>query len=108
MSLHVLDSDTTSHLQHRHPNVVRMFDSAIVSHMVAITVITVEEEVDGWQAQMRRSKSPAVEAQASIGLADSIMFLSKFHILPITEAAIARFEQLKRLKLNVGRMDLRI
>ena len=40
--------------------------------------------------------------------ASSVEFLRRFSILPQTEASLARFEQLVRLKLNVGRMDLRI
>ena len=41
-------------------------------------------------------------------LADAVAFLAFFPVLPLTEPAIDRFDQLVALKLNVGRMDLRI
>ena len=39
---------------------------------------------------------------------DSLLFLARLPILPLTLPAIARFQHLMGLKLNVGRMDLRI
>jgi tRNA(fMet)-specific endonuclease VapC len=41
-------------------------------------------------------------------LAECIPFLAKFSILAFPESAIARFEGLVALKLNVRKMDLRI
>jgi hypothetical protein len=40
-------------------------------------------------------------AVAYKSLADSIPFLAKFNILPFSETAMARFESLAALKLNV-------
>jgi len=41
-------------------------------------------------------------------LIDNLLFLARLPILPLTLPAIARFQHLSGLKLNVGRMDLRI
>ncbi len=41
-------------------------------------------------------------------MAESVAYLGRFPILDFPEAAIARFEDLKRKKLNVGGMDLKI
>ena len=53
------------------------------------------------------------EGRSTIGpryrrLADTTQMLGRFSVLSFTEGAIARFEQLKNLKLNVRHMDLRI
>lgn len=37
-----------------------------------------------------------------------MLFLARWPILPYTEAAIARYDQLRAMKLNVAKMDLRI
>ena len=41
-------------------------------------------------------------------MADSLVFLARLPILPFTLPAMTRFQHLAGLKLNVGRMDLRI
>ena len=48
------------------------------------------------------------EAQAAQSLADAMFFLSRFPIYPVTEQALDRFDRLVNLKLNVGKMDLKI
>ncbi len=57
---------------------------------------------------IRKAKQPVVLARAYQNLIDNILFLARLPILPFSLLAIARFEQLIGLKLNVGRMDLRI
>ena len=41
-------------------------------------------------------------------LAANVRFLARVPILDLEEAAIQRYEQLKRLRLKVGKMDLQI
>lgn len=108
MSLFLLDTDTLTLLQRGHPDIVRTIASRRNTDTVATTVIAVEEVITGWLAQLRKAKTRAAEADASLALAKAAMFLSEFVIFPMTEPAIDRFEQLVKLKLNVGRMDLRI
>ncbi|HEX5105775.1 MAG TPA: type II toxin-antitoxin system VapC family toxin, partial [Pirellulaceae bacterium] len=47
-------------------------------------------------------------ARAYFRLAESTRFVGSLQILPFSEAAITRFEQLKALKLGVKSPDLRI
>lgn len=108
MSLYLLDTDTLTLLQRGHPAVVQAVTTHQSAHTVAITVISVEEQFSGWIARLRRAKIPADEATTSAALAAAAMFFSGFRIFPMTEPAVDRFEQLVKLKLNVGRMDLRI
>ena len=41
-------------------------------------------------------------------MADTVRFLSQVDILTFSEAAIDRYEELRKQKLNIGKMDLRI
>ena len=107
MSLFVLDTDMVSLLQHAHPRVVAR--SATVSReKLAITVVTVEEQLTGWYSLVRKTRKPDDLVRAYQSLIDSLVFLARLPILPLTHAAVEGFEQLVGLKLNVGRMDLRI
>ncbi len=73
-----------------------------------ITVISLEEQLSGWYNLLRKTKQPDELVTAYQSLIDSLLFLARLSILPLTLPAIARFQHLIGLKLNVGRMDLRI
>jgi len=107
MSLFVLDTDMVSLLQHGHPRVAARC-SARSPHELAITVISLEEQLSGRYSMIRKAKQPAVLARAYQNLIDKILFLARLPILPFSLSAIARFQYLIGLKLNVGRMDLRL
>ena len=103
----ILDSDTlTLYRQARRPLVARI--TVQPQHLIVTTVITVEEQLTGWQALLRQSKGDAHLAFVYQRLTDSVRSLSGFHILTFSEPAIARYNTLLAMKLNVGKMDLRI
>lgn len=70
--------------------------------------MSVDEQLTGWYALTRRARRPEEIAQAYANLADAVVRLARWRILPYTEPAMARVAQLKALRLNVGLMDLRI
>lgn len=107
MSLYVLDSDILDLYQTSHPRVCARIQSYSMQDL-ATTVITVEEHLSGWYTLLRRSKDSTHLARAYQRLADSVQFLASFRILSFTEAAIERYDQLKRLRLGTKKMDLRI
>ena len=107
MSLYVFDTDILTLFQKGHAAVVqrsRMCSPAELS----ITVLTVEEQLSGWYTRLRKAKDPAALARAYQELATSIKVLADLKILSFTESAIARYDQLRTLKLKVRKMDLRI
>jgi tRNA(fMet)-specific endonuclease VapC len=75
---------------------------------LAVTVISVEEQLSGWYTQLRRATRREALARAYQQLTDCVRVLAHFQILSFTEAAIIRYEGLKAQKLNVPKMDLRI
>jgi tRNA(fMet)-specific endonuclease VapC len=75
---------------------------------IAVAVISIEEQLTGWYTYVRRAKKPADLASAYDKLAKNVECLAGLRILPLTLPAIARYEQLKKLKLGVRKPDLRI
>ena len=103
----VLDTDTVSLLERGDA----MLLQRIARHdarQLATTVITVEEQMTGRLATLRAAKTLLQQVIAYRRLADTTEALRHLAILPFTEPAIQRYEELWALKLNVGKMDLRI
>jgi tRNA(fMet)-specific endonuclease VapC len=107
MSLYVLDTDTFQLFQDGHPQVTARVQ-AVAPGDLAISVITVEEQLSGWYVQLRQAKRPERLAWAYRRLAAAVRVLSQLQIVDFDESAIQRYEQLKKLKLKVRKMDLRI
>jgi tRNA(fMet)-specific endonuclease VapC len=107
MALYILDTDILSLFQDGDVAVTARLALAPATDY-CISVITVEEQLNGWLAFIRRATRPSQTELGYRELGLTVCFLSGFRILPFTQQAIARFESLKRLKLNVGGNDLRI
>jgi tRNA(fMet)-specific endonuclease VapC len=107
VSLYVIDTDMFSLYQHGHAELTAKLD-AHPAQDLAITVITVEEELSGWYSLLRKVRRPEEQAEVYERLARAIPVLARWKILPMTHSAILRYETLKRMNLNVRKMDLRI
>src|SRR5713226_328922 len=107
MSLYVLDTDIAT-LYRRGHEVVMRHALTHTPEELAITVITVEEQLSGWYTLLRRAKTSADLARIYDRLAETVRFLSSIRLLSFTQPAIARYEQLKSMRLRIGTMDLRI
>jgi tRNA(fMet)-specific endonuclease VapC len=107
MSLYVLDTDTLTLLRRNHAAVVQHVKAHPPAEM-AITVITVAEQLGGWYTQVRRAKKKDALARAYKQLAETTTLLSGIKILTLTEQAIDHCDRLKQLKLKIGINDLRI
>jgi tRNA(fMet)-specific endonuclease VapC len=107
MSLYVFDTDSLSLYSRGHAGLCARTD-AHPFYELAITVITVEEEVSGWYRLLRKVRLAEEQARVYQRLAEAIPLLVRWRILSMTHAAIMRYDGLKKLKLNVRKMDLRI
>ena len=107
MSLFVLDTDILSHWQRGHAAVCARVSTHSPQEL-AITVVTVQEQLDGWHSRLNRAKDRKRTADLYRHLADTVRFLSRVRILDYSEAAIDRHDALRAQKLNVRKMDLRI
>jgi tRNA(fMet)-specific endonuclease VapC len=107
MPLYALDTDSLTLYREGHPQV----GQRVLAHPpseIATTVISAEEQLAGWYAQLRQAGQPDRVARAYERLAATIRFYADIRLLLFTLPAIARYQQLLPLKLNVGKMDLRI
>src|SRR5438477_12440872 len=107
MSLYVLDTDTLS--------LYERGNAAVCNHVashdprdVATTIITVEEQINGWYAVLRKARKPDEIATAYRRFTAGIGFVGGLHLYSYAESAVLRFQQLRKLKLNIGATDLRI
>jgi tRNA(fMet)-specific endonuclease VapC len=107
MSLYILDTDVLSLFQRGHPVVNKRLANHAISEL-AITVLSVEEQLSGWYTQLRRAKNPSKLAAVYQRLANTVSSLSRLTIISFSEPAILRYEELRRAKLAVKKMDLRI
>ncbi|MCI0462635.1 MAG: type II toxin-antitoxin system VapC family toxin [Gemmataceae bacterium] len=107
MSLYVLDTDILTLYQHGHP-AIRERVARLAPAQLAITVISVEEQLSGWYTLLCGAKKPAQLAGVYERLAQAVKTLAGLGILSFPEPAIGRYEELKAQKLNVAKMDLRI
>lgn len=105
MSLYVLDTDTLSLLQEDHA-AIRTRVTAHASDDLAITVISVEEQLSGWYRLLRRANKPEELAKVYDRLTVAVRSLARLPILSFGEAAIQRARELQASKLNVRKMDL--
>jgi tRNA(fMet)-specific endonuclease VapC len=107
MNLYALDSDILSLFERGDPTVKARCASVLRSNL-CVTVISVEEILSGWYTLLRKAKARPQLARAYYRLAESVQFLGGLAILPFSEPAIERFEQLKSQRLGIRAPDLRI
>jgi tRNA(fMet)-specific endonuclease VapC len=107
MSLYVLDTDALTLVQYKHP----VLEPRVMAHPpaeLAITVVTVEEQLTGWYTKLRQARTPDQQSRAYQDLADAVSRLSGVNILGFPVAALNRVKSLLAAKLNVGKKDLAI
>jgi len=105
MSLYVLDTDHVTLHQRNHPQVVARM-RACAPDELAITVITVEEQMRGRLAQIRR---PGVDLTIAYDqLRATVEYFCDLTILPFDMEAQQQFQQLRAQKIRIGTLDLRI
>jgi tRNA(fMet)-specific endonuclease VapC len=103
----ILDTDTLTLFQEGHPAVCEQFLQQ-PPDAVAITVLSVEEQLSGWYTQVRKAKRPEQLAWAYRRLSENIRFLARLQILSYDEKAMQRFEDFRKQRIKIGRTDLRI
>jgi tRNA(fMet)-specific endonuclease VapC len=106
--LYVLDSDMLTLHEYGHPKVTLRVENPPPDDVVALTIISVEEQLSGWYKQIRQARTPAEVERAYMRLGQAVTSFGSLMILNYNLAAIARYEQLLGMKLNVRKMDLRI
>ena len=107
MTPFVLDTDMLSLLQRGNRIVAAHFDRREADE-VATTIISVEEQLSGWYALLRRARTPADLTRIYAHMSGTIRFLGTLPILTFTQEAADTYERLRSQHPRIGRMDLRI
>ncbi len=104
----LLDTDILSLLQQGHALILQNVNRHPIAD-VSVSVISIQEQMQGFQAALSRARDHRQLASAYDMLVTRLLPIwSRFPTRSFTESAIARFEDLRSLRLNVGSMDLRI
>lgn len=107
--MHILDSDTLTHLHAGHPRVIENLHQA-ADPDVAITVITKIELLRGRINFILKAESGANLLRAQQLLARTEELLAQLLVLPFDTSSIVHFDRLRRQKnlRRIGRADLLI
>lgn len=109
MTLFVLDTDHLSIYQRGvEPLTSKLFKVAHPPDNLALTIITVDEQLRGRLAQVRNAATSARLAQAYYWLHETFDQLSRFPVLDFDDSAANIYDDLLARKLRVGTQDLRI
>jgi tRNA(fMet)-specific endonuclease VapC len=107
VTLWILDTDHISLLQRGHPAVEQRIRSINLND-IAITIISVEEQLYGRLNNIRRAKSSETLKTAYQGLYETLDDFKAANILQFNPTAISFYQELVRQKIRVGTQDLRI
>jgi tRNA(fMet)-specific endonuclease VapC len=107
MSMTALDTDVLTLFQGGDPIVVARVE-AVPFPQLAVTIISVEEELTGWYTRLRRARKRDQLAAVYERLTRAVRFLSRLQIISFSEPAIVRFEELRATHRRIGKNDLRI
>lgn len=105
----VLDTNHVSELGYGTPAGLRLRDRLLASgEDTATTIITVEEQLRGWLAEIHRLADPHGQIPAYRRLQERIEFFARWVVLPWDAAAAESFLNFRRRGIRIGSMDLKI
>ena len=107
MSKYVLDTDHVSFFQRGYPQVVAHV-LARPADRLAVTIVTVEEQLRGRLSQIRQASSGPSRLQGYARLHDAVDFFSQIRILDFDAIAETHYEALRQQRIRIGSQDLRI
>jgi tRNA(fMet)-specific endonuclease VapC len=107
MTLWILDTDHVSLYQRGDLNVINRLSSAN-SKNLAVTVISLEEQMYGRLSEIKKATSAISWITAYSRLEITLDYFKSVQVLPFDQSAHTSFDSLIRQKLRVGTQDLRI
>lgn len=75
---------------------------------IATTIVSIEEQLRGWLAQITRQRDARRQIISYDRLQRRLAFYLEWTVLPWDEPAAGRFEDLRRDGIRIGSMDLKI
>jgi len=79
-----------------------------VGDVLAVPVVSVEEQLRAWLAQIRRARGVYQQIVPYTRLAKVVHFLADWRIADWSESAAEAFERLRVARIRIGTQDLKI
>ena len=106
--LYILDTDHLTLLQRNHPAVISRL-TALPPEVIATTIVSAMEQVQGRMAQIHRAKTAPEVVRAFARFQEALTFYRTVPMLPYDEAAATHFARLRQVfPHHPGTQDLRI
>ena len=103
----LLDTDHVSLDQRGHP-IVRARVQAAGSAQVAVSIITVEEQMRGWLAAIRATTTPQARVIAYQRLRMAVEYFASFAVIDYTTKVEVLVSDMRKQGIRIGTQDLRI
>ncbi|BAT53023.1 hypothetical protein NOS3756_19680 [Nostoc sp. NIES-3756] len=107
MSFWVLDTDHVSLFQRQHPNVVQRVNQTNPQD-IAITIVTVEEQLRGRLNIIRKAESSEILLTAYTRLLTNLNFFQSINVVNFNHDALNHYQALINQRIRIGTQDLRI
>jgi tRNA(fMet)-specific endonuclease VapC len=104
---YLLDTDHVSLIQRKHPQLIARI-AATPPKDLAVSVITLDEQLQGRLAIIRRAATPTAASRGYDRLLETMDYFRDMLVVPFDPPAVAQFEELRRQGVRIGTQDLRI
>lgn len=107
MTLWVFDTDCLSLLQRGHPQINQRIQSVDPEHL-AVTIVTVEEQLYGRLNRISRSPSGDALILAYAKLRETVDDFNQLNLLDFDLPALTEYQKLIHQRIRIGTQDLKI
>ena len=107
MSVWILDTDCVSLFQRQQPQIVQCINAKAPATL-AVTAITIEEQLRGRLANIRRASEAVRLIAAYQRLADTVHYFCTIQVMNFDRFACEQYVKLVQQKIRIGRQDLKI
>ncbi len=108
----LLDTDHATFLKYpegeRGTRLMERLKARPSGQVVAVSIITVEEQMRGWLASIAKERLSRRQVVAYTELARLFEYFRLFHVAQFDERAADQFDTLRSAKIRLGTMDLKI
>jgi tRNA(fMet)-specific endonuclease VapC len=107
----LLDTDHLSVLKYsespRYANMTERMQAS-ADHAFATTIVSAEEQLRGWLAELNRLRDVQKQIVVYDRLQRLLDFFGRWHIVPFDMRAAEEFQRLRKQKVRLGTSDLKI
>jgi tRNA(fMet)-specific endonuclease VapC len=108
MTPQIIDTNVLTHIQEDDDEEISRRIRTYRPGEIGLTIISVEEALTGWYTELRRHKKPAKLAAIYLKFTKAVNLLKMFRVYTYSEDAMARFQELRAGRYNIGGNDMRI